>query len=280
MSKRTAKRSNTRISKQVIQFSQLIVLTLAYVTSAFANEPYQQQISLSKPTTSAAPITQCVVLLHGLARTASSMADLADQLVANNYIVVNVDYPSRLFPIKELAENSVPAGIQACLAAGATEVSFVTHSLGGIMLRYYAEHHPDVDIHRAVLLGPPNQGSEVVDNMRDVPGYKWLNGPAGQQLGTDAASVPSLLGAVKFDTAVIAGTFTINLVLSTYLPDPDDGKVSVASSRVDNMCAHLQKNVSHPYLMKDEEIIAEVINYLKDGRFESSDAEYPACSFR
>ncbi|MEE9334842.1 MAG: alpha/beta hydrolase [Granulosicoccaceae bacterium] len=268
------------MSKRLIQCAQVIALSIACTATAYANEAYQQQITLSRPTAGAAPTKQCVVLLHGLARTASSMNSLADYLVNNNYIVANIDYPSRQFPISELAENTVPAGIQACLAAGASEVSFVTHSLGGIMLRYYAEQKTELDIHRAVLLGPPNHGSEVVDNMRDVPGYKWLNGPAGQQLGTDNASVPSSLGAVNFDTAVVAGTFSINLVLSTYLPDPDDGKVSVESSKVDNMCAHLQMDVSHPYLMKDDDIIAEVLNYLKDGRFESTAAEYPDCSFR
>lgn len=268
------------MKKRITQCVQLIALWFVTLASGFATEAYLQQITLTRPDTSAQDVTQCVVLLHGLARTSSSMEALAEQLVDNNYIVVNIDYPSRQFPIKELADNTVPAGIQACLAAGATSVSFVTHSLGGIMLRYYAEHKPEFAIHRAVLLGPPNQGSEVVDNMRDVPGYKWLNGPAGQQLGTDGASVPSSLGAVKFDTAVVAGTFSINLVLSTYLPDPDDGKVSVASSRVDNMCAHLQMDVSHPYLMKDDDIIAEVVNYLRDGRFKSTAAEYPDCSFR
>ena len=250
------------------------------VGSALASDAYQQQITLTRPASSEEPVKQCVVLLHGLARTSSSMNKLADYLVDSNFIVVNIDYPSRLFPVKVLANNTVPAGVQACTAAGAEKMYFVTHSLGGILLRAYADQTSDFAIHRAVMLGPPNQGSEVVDSMRDVPGFQWLNGPAGQQLGTDKASVPASLGALKFDAAVIAGTFSINPVLSTYLPDPDDGKVSVASSKVDNMCAHLQMDVSHPYLMKDDRIIAEVLNYIRDGRFVSAAAEYPDCSYR
>ncbi|WP_462325971.1 esterase/lipase family protein, partial [Desulfoplanes sp.] len=48
---------------------------------------------------------QCVFLLHGLCRTARSMNKLARHLVRTGYDVVNVDYPSRHFPIARLAED-------------------------------------------------------------------------------------------------------------------------------------------------------------------------------
>jgi hypothetical protein len=73
-------------------------------------------------------------------------------------------------------------------------VHFVTHSMGGILLRYYLEDHNLERLGRVVMLAPPNQGSEVVDNLRDVPGYKEILGPAGIQLGTDEDSIPSQLG--------------------------------------------------------------------------------------
>jgi len=69
-------------------------------------------------------------------------------------------------------------------------------------------------------------------------------------------------------------------MLSTFLPDPDDGKVSVESSKLEGMCAHLQVHVSHPFIMEDEEVMPEVISYLKTGRFLSEKAEYPDCAYR
>ena len=57
---------------------------------------------------------------------------------------------------------------------------------------------------------------------------------------------------------MIAGTRSINLVLSTYLPDPDDGKVSVASARLEGMCGFLTLPVSHPFIMKDKDVIDQV----------------------
>lgn len=235
---------------------------------------------LPEPSQADEPAGDCVVLLHGLARTAASMQDMQENLQKSGFLVANIDYPSREHPIEELAYLAVPSGITSCLAQGATRIHFVTHSLGGILVRQYLAGNTIPDIGRVVMLAPPNHGSEVVDNMRDVPGYLWLNGPAGQQLGTDADSVPINLGSVKVDVAVIAGTNTINLILSTYLPDPDDGKVSVASARIDGMCAMLTMPVSHPFIMEDGDVIDEVIAYLKSGHFLSAEAQYPACDNR
>lgn len=81
-------------------------------------------------------------------------------------------------------------------------------------------------------MAPPNQGSQVVDSLRDVPGFKLINGKAGLQLGTDDKSIPAQLGPVKFELGVIAGSRTVNVLLSQFLPNPDDGKVSVQSTRV------------------------------------------------
>ncbi len=261
----------------VKHFFYALAFTALIFSASFAQDSYRQELAVVMPQTDGN--RDCIVLMHGLARTSSSMSELAEQLQSNGYIVVNIDYPSREHAIDVLASHSVSAGLRACEAAQASRIGFVTHSLGGILLRAYAKANPDFNIYRAVMLGPPNNGSEVVDAMRDLPGFKWLNGPAGQQLGA-VAGVPSTLGPAPFELAVIAGTSTINPILSSYLPDPDDGKVSVASTKLDNMCAHLQINVAHPFLMKDDKVIDETINYLLSGRFLSADAEYPECSFR
>lgn len=231
---------------------------------------------------------ECVILLHGLARTSASMNKLEDALLEQNFIVANIDYPSRKYVIEELSNSAVGEGLEQCAQqganaganAGASAVHVVTHSMGGILFRQYVEDNGSQAFGRTVMLAPPNKGSEVVDALRDVPSYELLNGPAGLQLGTGSDSVPLNLGDASSDVAVIAGTFSVNLFLSTYLPDPDDGKVSVESSRLDGMCAHLQVNVSHPFIMGDEAVIQEVASYLKTGKFLSKKAEYPDCDFR
>lgn len=206
-----------------------------------------------------------VILLHGLARTQHSMASLSKALQAQGYHVANVHYPSTRAPIEELAVHAINKGLALCEKS--ERVSFVTHSMGGILVRYYLKHFPLEQLHRVVMLAPPNQGSEVVDKLADLPGFKWWNGPAGLQLGTDPTSVPNQLGPAHFDLGVIAGTFSVNLLLSSFLPSPDDGKVSVASTKLGGMKDHIELPVSHTFMMRDKTVIQQVLHFLREGQF-------------
>jgi pimeloyl-ACP methyl ester carboxylesterase len=208
----------------------------------------------------------CVVLLHGMARTAASMASLAGAIGEAGFRVSNVGYPSRSHPIEDLAPVAIHTGMAQCPETG--RVHFVTHSLGGILVRYYLEHNPLPRLGRVVMLAPPNQGSEVVDNIRNVPGFMLLNGPAGRQLGTDDASIPLQLGPVDFELGVIAGSDTVNPLLSLYLPNPDDGKVSVASTRVEGMNDFIVLPYTHTFMMEASEVARQTILFLKTGAFE------------
>ncbi|MDE1465893.1 esterase/lipase family protein [Spartinivicinus poritis] len=215
---------------------------------------------------------ECVVLLHGLVRTASSMEKLAIELSKVGFYVVNIDYPSRDKPVEVLAEIAVSEGLKQCKKQNAIPVNYVTHSLGGILVRQYYQQHTPMHVKRVVMLAPPNQGSEVVDNLKNVPGFGLINGPAGRQLGTDKNSIPSQLGPVNFELGVIAGTQSINLILSTFLPNPDDGKVSVERTKVEGMCGFIALPTTHPFIMSNNLVIKEVKNYLKNGKFESKSA--------
>lgn len=220
--------------------------------------------------------TECVVLLHGLARTPASLSKLAGALAREGYEVVNIGYDSRHGTVEALAVSAVESGLNACPDKSGT-VSFVTHSLGGILLRYYLEHQEIDNLGRVVMLAPPNQGSHVVDVFRHVPGYSLLNGPAGLQLGTGQDSIPLMLGPVNFDLGVIAGNRTINLVLSQFLENPDDGKVSVASTRVTGMCGFIELPVTHALMMRNRQVIKQVIHYLANGEFSGEMAEKGLC---
>lgn len=222
----------------------------------------------------------CVILLHGLARTASSMNDLQIELNDAGFVVANIDYRSRALPIEDLAAPAIEKGLAQCREQGASTFHVVTHSMGGILFRQYTKENDAAVFSRTVMLAPPNKGSEAVDVLRDVPGFELLNGPAGFQLGTDTDSLPLQLGPARSDVAVIAGTLSINLMLSTFLPNPDDGKVSVESTRLEGMCAHLQVPASHPFIMQDEVVMREIISYLMTGHFVSDKAEYPSCDYR
>lgn len=241
----------------------LAALTVTCITAhgcAQTDTPTQQ----SKHTSTQ---SDCVILLHGLARSSDSMIPMREALEAQHYIVVNVDYPSRDFPIATLAENAITPALTECRARKTSGIHFVTHSLGGILVRQYLSTQTIPELKRVVMLAPPNKGSEVVDNLKNLAPFVWLHGAAGTELGTEPTSLPNTLGPVDFDLGVIAGTTSINLLLSLYLPNPDDGKVSVESTKIDGMRDFIALPVSHPYIMKDEAAIAQIIHYLHHGKF-------------
>ena len=186
-------------------------------------------------------------------------------LQEEGYKVINFDYPSTRYNIARLAKDYLPKAISQCDAN--STINFVTHSLGGIVLRQYLSAHKLDVLGRVVMLGPPNKGSEVVDMLKNLPGFKLINGPAGLELGTDENSVPSSLEAVTYPVGVVAGSSSINLVLSQMLPNPDDGKVSVERTKVDGMSDHIVLPVAHPFLMTNDEVIGQVKNFLKQGEF-------------
>ena len=209
-----------------------------------------------------------VILLHGLARSDKSMVALQRVLEKKGYCVINSDYDSRAGDIQTLAVKAIEPALAACRPG--QPVHFVTHSMGGILVRQYLAHHQVDKLGRVVMLGPPNKGSEVVDNLRDIPGFRFFHGDAGLELGTGEASVPNQLGQADFDLGIIAGTHTVNLILSTMISGANDGKVSVESTRLEGMKDHIEMGVTHPFMMSNDAVIQQVIHYLETGRFRRS----------
>ncbi len=214
---------------------------------------------------SLASAQECVILLHGLIRSEKSMQAMQHALMAKNYKVVNQDYASTQSGIKSLAESVVPAAIKKCEQV--KKINFVTHSLGGILVRQYYHNHSTEALGRVVMLGPPNQGSEVVDALGDWALFRWIHGPAGDELGTKENDTPKMLGPVQFELGVIAGNKSINLILSRFLPGVDDGKVTVENTKVAGMRAHLVLPVTHPFMMKNKEVIKQTLYFIKNGNF-------------
>ena len=210
----------------------------------------------------------CVILLHGLVRSSSSMEKMEKALSDSGYLVRNTAYPSTEKPVDELASAVIPAAVESCNEEGDRSIHFVTHSLGGMLIRYYLETNVIDNLGRVVMLSPPNQGSEVVDNLSGVPGFRALNGPAGMQLGTDQDDVPAQLGPATFDVGIITGNQSINLFLSMMIPGEDDGKVSVERAKLEGMADFLVVPHAHPFIMKSDLVIDQVLYFLEYGRFE------------
>lgn len=208
----------------------------------------------------------CVILLHGLARISNSMSELERKLERSGYDVVNINYPSIRYEIDVLADDAVGRGISQCLMQTPKRIHFVTHSLGGILVRYYLQENELELLGRVVMLGPPNKGSEMVDRLLPVPGFGLL-GPTGRVLGTEEESVLNELGPVEFELGVIAGSMSINPIGFLFIEGPHDSIVSVESTKVEGMNAHIVLPVTHTFMMRNDDVIDHAIQFLKTGQF-------------
>lgn len=218
------------------------------------------------PFTSRADNGECVVLLHGLGRTPTSMKLLGRRLRQQGYRVVNIGYPSRHATRESLASN-VAARIEAACADSGETVHFVGHSLGATLALDYVSQPRPIRPGRIVLLCPPNHGSEVVDTFRGLRAFRFAVGPAGLALGTNtmasAATPPP-----NVEIGVITGDRSINPILSSVIPGPDDGKVSVASAQLPGMADFLVLHATHTFLMQRRDAARQIVSFLRRGAFE------------
>ncbi|MBA2654581.1 MAG: alpha/beta hydrolase [Gammaproteobacteria bacterium] len=212
---------------------------------------------------------ECIILLHGLGRTHHSMSPLEDMLKQQNYLVVNVDYSSTKKSIEFLANQYIPSMINQCLINHSDHISFVTHSMGGIVLREYLKDHKLPQLSRIVMLGPPNHGSQIADLLHNNCLFKFFIGPAGQELTTGKTSLPNTLNHLKnqYQVGVIAGTFSFIPFTNYLFHEKNDGKVAVSSTRMNGMKDFITLPVGHTFMMNNSSVQKQILFFLNYGKF-------------
>jgi len=241
---------------------------------AFAGRPFRQ--THPRPRPAVEPMLspsdsdrETVVLLHGLGLNRLAMARLASSLRRHGYRVINVSYSSRRVPLEQLASTWLPETLRAQKVDTAPRLHFVTHSMGGILLRLYLrDQHPD-NLGRIVMIAPPNHGSEVADHLRNNPLFRLFTGLNGRRLGTRSDSLPQQLGPLEnIDLGIIAGSQSLNPLFSAWIGRPGDGKVAIESTKLTGMKDHLVLPISHTWLQYRRPVIAQVEAFLREGKFQ------------
>jgi triacylglycerol esterase/lipase EstA (alpha/beta hydrolase family) len=213
-----------------------------------------------------------IVLLHGLAQPKLYMTPMAYYFEHQGYNVLNSDYPTTDKSIDRLTVH-IHKDIKKAGGFTAPKLHFVTHSMGGLVVRSYLSRHKPDNLGRVVMLVPPNKGSKVADTLHDFWLYEEFFGPAGQELTTEARSAYGET-SVDFELGVIAAKLPLGKVMDLYMiKEPNDGLVSVESTKIEGMTDHITVNHAHITVLGDKAVWEQCLHFIENGAFKSVDTD-------
>lgn len=206
---------------------------------------------------------RAVILIHGLLQSSKCMAAMAFHFERAGYTTVEFDYPSTQVSIPEAARylDKVINSLD-----GIDEINFVTHSMGGLVVRAYSKDFHDTRIKRMVMLGTPNRGAELADITHQSWFLRALAGPGARQLGTRSDGLIPKLPLPKCEFAVIAGCCGTPVGWNPLIPGDDDGTVTVESTKLPGAADFVTVRAFHSRLLWENESITHAVNFIRDGR--------------
>ncbi len=239
---------------------------------------------------------EIVVLLHGILRSKLDMLPLAKYLENRGFETINILYPSREMSLEDITEfvhqkilehphfnqtdfspdkaQAAPRGAphassEAKKSGGKYgRLNFVTHSMGGLISRYYISAYKPKNLGRVVMLSPPNSGSEFADFLDENkilgPAFRKIFGPASAQLKTTYIHDT---GDITYPLGIIAGSASINPLAPWVLEGAHDGIVPVERTKIDGMTDHIIMKSNHSFMMFNPALMAQVAYFLENGKF-------------
>jgi pimeloyl-ACP methyl ester carboxylesterase len=209
-----------------------------------------------------------VLVLHGLGQGRQSMQPLVSHLRKTlDANVLSVGYASPRAGLEVHADmlNEVIDQLPE-----ATTLSFVGHSLGNLVVRRWMANAPAQTLQRVqrmVMLGPPNQGSELARLASRVWFLAVLSDGPTRQLGADWKEVVNKLAVPPCDFGIVAGGTGDDRGMSMLLPGDDDAIVTVDETRLDGAAGFLLLPVHHAAMMRDKAVQEAAVCFLRNGRF-------------
>ncbi len=219
-------------------------------------------------------VKQTVVILHGIARTSASMNSIETRLREEGYATLNISYPSTEQDLDGLADYLGKHFLTEGFWQESETVNFVTHSMGGLLVRRYLARNRQDKVGRVVMLAPPIGGSEVADLMHELDLYEWFYGPAGEELTTDAAGDSAAMDAEEpyYEVGIIAGTKEWPYFVAAFVvPGASDGRVSVENTKLAGMKDHMTVPATHTFIMESTEVHDQIVHFLEQGRFKAAE---------
>lgn len=215
---------------------------------------------------------RAVIFVHGIVRSSKSFDPMKAKLADAGYQVFGFDYPSTRVEIPEAAGY-----VRKCVDSleGITEINFVVHSMGGLVVRSSMAEGTDPRIRRMVMLGVPNLGAQMANILQKNTLYRILYGPAGQQLVKDPGGLIAGLPTPVCEFALISGARGTPNGYNPLIPGDDDGTVSLDSTRLPGACDCMTVNALHSSMMRNAAVIEATERFLTTGALRESGETEP-----
>ncbi|MDX1400439.1 MAG: alpha/beta fold hydrolase [Kiloniellales bacterium] len=203
-----------------------------------------------------------VILIHGWGRTSHMFDDLKEALHREGFDVLALSYPSTRASIATHAEvlRELIGDLE-----GTKRVSFITHSLGGIVLRRLLVENPifanGVELERAVMIAPPNQGSVMAETLGEHQAFHWIGGPVAKELTPESLED---LPPPNIPFMIIAGHSGTAEGWNPVIEGDDDGIVGLEETYLEGADAYLRIEAVHTFIAADPEAIKAAIAFLKN----------------
>jgi len=224
---------------------------------------------------------KAVVILHGLFRTRSAMANLRSAIAdGNDYSVFCMGYPTTRGSVADHA-RSLDSAVRSL--EGITELNFVAHSLGNLVVRHWLKDFADGGVSlaagqsfgRMVMLAPPNFQPQLATKLLRTQFATFVAGAAAEQMATGWEDLESRLTTPHFEFGVLAGGKGDGRGYNPLIPGDDDGVVTVESTRLPGARDFRCLPVLHSFFMNDHKVHEMTARFLAHGYFESAEARQP-----
>lgn len=224
---------------------------------------------------------KAVIVLHGLVRSRQASVGMCNYLrEQGDYLVVNVSYASTRERVERHAMSL--ASVIDNLGPEVTEINFVAHSLGNLVIRHYLgdqlaaeDRQPDPRINRIVMLAPPNNGSQFAVRFTENKIFQTIWGASGLQLAKDWKALEKRLATPSQEFGIIAGGRGRDNGSNPILTGDDDFVVTIEETRLPGAEDFVVLPVLHSLIMDDPKTREYTLRFLWHGYFVSQDELTP-----
>jgi hypothetical protein len=224
---------------------------------------------------------KAIVVLHGLFRTRSSMANLGGALSkSGDYKTFCVGYPTTRGSVESHARSldNVVRSLE-----GISEINFIAHSLGNLVVRHWLNDFAAAErtlpkgqsFGRMVMLAPPNRQPKLATILVRGTVANFVAGPAAEAMATGWEKLEPKLATPRFEFGVLAGGKADGKGFNPLLPGDDDGVVTVESTRLPGARDFRVLPVLHSFFMNDKRVHEYAMRFFEHGHFETAQSRQP-----